>query len=72
MRLLPPKSQKISGEMLTGQEQCGHAVMLPLHRSLHQRRQAPRVSLVHLECGVVVEEVVDDGDVSLTAREKLR
>lgn len=68
---LPKKSQKVPGEMLTGQEQGSHAVLPPLHRGLHQRRQAPGVSLVHLKRGVVVEEVVDDGGVSLTAREKL-
>lgn len=67
-----PKPRRAPGEVLTRQEQRGDAVLPPLHRCLHQRRQAPGVSLVHLERRVVVEEVVDDGDVSLTAREKLR
>lgn len=60
------------GAMLTRQEQRGDAVPLSLHRRLHQRRQPPRVPLVHLESRVVVEEVVNNGDVSLRAREKLR
>lgn len=64
--------QPIPWEMLTSQEQRSHTVLLPLHCCLHQRRQAPWIPLVHLKPWVVVEEVVDNGDVSLTAREKLR
>lgn len=62
--------QQVPGP-LTRQQQGGHAVLLPLHRRLHQRRQPAAVVPVQVQRREVIQEVVDYRDVSF-AEEKPR